>query len=45
MFKVRKPPPDARILKMRQYEDKLHDLCKQNDEQVRQRNISSNCLC
>ena len=34
MFKVRKPPPDARILKLRDYEDKLQAMHNKCAEQV-----------
>lgn len=35
MFKVKKPAPDARILRIRDYEDKLHSMQEKVAEQVR----------
>jgi hypothetical protein len=41
IFKVRKQPPDARILKLRDYEDKLQAMQKKCSEQVQ---CTSTCL-
>lgn len=35
MFKVKKPAPDARILRIREYEDKLQSMQGKVAEQVR----------
>jgi hypothetical protein len=43
MFKVKKQPPDARILKLRDYEDKLqamHSKCAEQVSPTRQRAVA-----